>query len=50
MSSMWLVVSKGNIFAMFLKARFRFRELNAFSASISNIESEPVFSYCLLSV
>ena len=41
---------EGHIFAMFFKARFRFRWLNAFSASISNIASESVFSYCFLSV
>ena len=40
----------GHIFGMFFKASFRFRELNAFSASISNILSEYVFSYCFLSV
>ena len=35
----------GQIFAMFFfKARFRLRELNAFSVSISNIASESVFS------
>ena len=41
---------EGHIFAMFFKARFRFRELNTFSASISSIASESVFSYCFLSV
>ena len=41
---------EGHIFAMFFKVGFRFRELNAFSASISNIASESVFSYCFLSV
>ena len=41
---------EGHIFKMLFKARFRFRELNAFSASISNIALESVFSYCFLSV
>ena len=40
----------GNFFAKFFKARFRFRELNAFSASISKTASESLFSYCFLSV
>ena len=40
----------GHNFEMFFKARFRCRELNAFSASISNIALESVFSYCFLSV
>ena len=30
----------GHIFSMFFKARFRFRMLNAFSASISNVALE----------
>ena len=41
---------EGHIFAMFFKASIRFRELNAFCASISTIASESVFSYCVLSV
>ena len=41
---------EGHTFAMFFKARFRFWELNEFSASISNIASKYVFSYCFLSV
>ena len=41
---------EGHIFAMFFTARFRSRELNAFSASIGNIVSESVYSYCFLSV
>ena len=40
----------GHIIAFFFKPRFQFRELNALSASISNIASELVFSYCFLSV
>ena len=41
---------EGHLFVMFYKDRFRFRELIAFSASISNIEAESVFSICFLSV
>ena len=41
---------EGHKFEKFFKARFRFRELNAFSLSIGNIVSESVFSYCFLSV
>ena len=41
---------EGHIFAKFFKASILFRELNAFSASISNIASESVLSYCFLSV
>ena len=39
---------EGHIFANIFKARFR--DLNAFSASINNIAMESFFSYCFLSV
>ena len=41
---------EGHIFAKFFRAKFRFRELNAFSTSISNIASESIFSYCFIGV